>query len=238
MTSSKEIKRIRGLIRRGQRRIRQIVTFNRKRRKRIAALRALAAPRFGIDLAWGTISTGALKDAGVTFVCRYLSHDNSKNLTRAEAAHYAKVGIESVVVWETSAERAKDGRGAGIEDAHAARELAVGCGMPLGRPIYFAVDFEGTGAEVEDYFRGVESILGRAGTGCYGSYRVVAELFDKGLIGFGWQTYAWSNGLWDHRAQLQQYSNGHILAGVGVDYDRSTQVDFGQWMPNHVSRSQ
>lgn len=232
MTRTKEIARITALIKKGQRRIRQIVTFNRKRRKRLKKLREHSPPRFGIDLAWGTISNAALKDAGVTFVCRYLSHDPTKNLTKAEALRYAKADIDSVLVWETTAERAKSNRAVGVNDAREAQRQARICGMPTGRPIYFAVDFEGTLGEVRDYFTGVESVLGRAGTGCYGSYTVIAGLFDAGLIGFGWQTYAWSNGLWDHRAQLQQYSNGHILAGVGIDYDRSVHVDFGQWQPS------
>ena len=61
---------------------------------------------------------------------------------------------------------------------------------------------------------------------------MISHLFDAGLIGYGWQTYAWSDGQWDHRAQLRQYSNGHTIAGVGVDYDQSTAVDFGQWRPH------
>ena len=49
------------------------------------------------------------------------------------------------------------------------------------------------------------------------------------MIKWGWQTYAWSGGNWDKRAQLQQYSNDRTVGGVSVDYDRSTVDFFGQW---------
>ena len=222
---------LRKQIGRGARRIKQIVTWNGRRRKRIKHLRELAPPRFGIDLAWGTISNRALRAAGVHFVCRYLSHDASKNLTLEEAERYAKGGIDSIVVWETTAGRALEGELAGIEDAKAAAAMAAACGQPKGRPIYFAVDQDVADADVAAYFEGVRSVLGRHRVGAYAGIRVISHLFDAGLVGYGWQTYAWSDGQWDHRAQLRQYSNGHTIAGVGVDYDQSTVVDFGQWRP-------
>ena len=54
-------------------------------------------------------------------------------------------------------------------------------------------------------------------------------MFDAGLATFGWQTYAWSAGQWDARAQIQQYRNDQFVDGVGVDFDRATADDFGQW---------
>lgn len=232
-----KISRIRKLIKKGQRRIKQIVTFNQKRRKRIKRLRQQAAPRFGVDFAYGNFTTAELKAAGVTFVCRYLSPEIQKNLSLNEARAYASAGIDVVVVWESTGSRALAGRIAGTVDAHGALKQAHQCRIPAGRPIYFAVDLETSAASVAEYFAGVESVLGRAGTGVYGSYAVCAGLFDRGLVGFGWQTYAWSNGLWERRAQLQQYSNGHVIAGTEVDYDRSVAVDFGQWQPSSSAHS-
>src|SRR5206468_7721015 len=46
---------------------------------------------------------------------------------------------------------------------------------------------------------------------------------------WGWQTYAWSGGKWDARAQIQQYSNDHVINGVGCDYNRAMADDYGQW---------
>ena len=54
-------------------------------------------------------------------------------------------------------------------------------------------------------------------------------MFDAGLVAFGWQTYAWSAGQWDNRAQIQQYRNDQLIGGVSVDFDRATADDFGQW---------
>lgn len=104
--------------------------------------------------------------------------------------------------------------------------------MPAGRPIFFAVDFDassGQEAAISTYLDGAASVLGKAGTGVYGGYTVVKHALDGDHCRWAWQTYAWSGGKWDTRAQLQQYSNDHVIGGVGLDYDRSTKSDFGQW---------
>ncbi len=189
-----------------------------------------AARRFGIDFAWGTIATADLKKAGVTFVIRYLSHDPSKNLKDEYADQLAAAGIDIVVVWETTATRALEGKNAGVTDAQEARRQALACGMPTGRPIYFAVDFAAAGPDVAAYFRGVASVLTYNGTGVYGGYRAVSYLVSHMICRWAWQTYAWSAGRWVAGAQLCQYSNGHKIGGVEVDYDHSAAVaDFGQW---------
>ncbi len=59
--------------------------------------------------------------------------------------------------------------------------------------------------------------------------RAVHELFNVGAITWGWQTYAWSGGMWEPRAHIRQYHNSVNLAGASVDYNRSMQADFGQW---------
>src|SRR5258708_11753255 len=97
------------------------------------------------------------------------------------------------------------------------------------RPIYFSVDIDVDGAQVLDYFKGVASVIGEARTGGYGSYRLLQYLLNVGAIAWGWQTYAWSGGLWELRAHIQQYQNGMVMAGANVDYDRSIKSDFGQW---------
>ena len=68
---------------------------------------------------------------------------------------------------------------------------------------------------------------GVARTGAYGGYYVIQRLFDAGKIKWGWQTYAWSGGQWDSRAQLRQVQNG--IAGGQMDEDTSEADDFGQW---------
>jgi hypothetical protein len=187
----------------------------------------------GVDYAWGRPGATALKAAGKTFAMRYLSHDGSgKNLDHAEAVHLSNAGIDLGVVWETTAKRALAGHATGAQDARDADAQARACGMPHDRPIYFAVDFDASSGQrsaILDYFRGVASVLGVSRTGMYGGYYPIKWAFDAGVIRWGWQTYAWSGGKWDSRAQLRQYSNDHVIGGVGLDYDRSTKSDFGQW---------
>lgn len=186
----------------------------------------------GIDYSAGPPSIAALKAAGVKFVCRYLSHSPSKNLTAAEAVRLTDAGIWIVVVWETTAKRALAGRTAGATDALEARSQALTCGMPPGRPIYFAVDWDASSGQqgaINAYLDGAASVLGLDRVGIYGGYGPVNRAMDGGHAAWGWQTYAWSGGRWHGDAQLQQYSNDHTLGGVGVDYDRATKGDYGQW---------
>ncbi|MFC0038236.1 DUF1906 domain-containing protein [Actinomadura rayongensis] len=205
---------------------------------------------FGVDYAWGRPGPAALKKAGVRFVCRYLSHDTSgKNLTRAEAEQLSDAGLWLVVVWESTASRALSGRSGGVADARDAARQAAACGMPGDRPIYFAVDFDASSGQqstINAYLDGAASVLGRDRVGLYAGYGPMRRAFDAGKITYGWQTYAWSGGKWDARAQLQQYSNDHTINGVGLDYDRAVKSDYGQWrvgagpgeeddMPEYVS---
>lgn len=188
---------------------------------------------YGIDYTGGlhaaTLDRATINGHPISFVCRYLS-GFSKDLTPAEARDLTAAGLDIVVVWETTATRAEAGHAAGVADARAALAEARRCGMPDGRPIYMAVDEDTTvGPHLTTYFHGAASVLGLDRTGAYGGYAVIKGLFDAGLIQWGWQTYAWSGGRWDHRAQLQQYSNGHRISGADVDYDRATTSDFGQW---------
>lgn len=194
---------------------------------------------FGLDYAWGPrgshahLSPAAHHAVGSTFACRYLSHDDSKNLNRAEADTLRTGGIDVVVAWETVSQRCYSGRQGGQEDARAALAQANACGMPEGRPIYFApADFdapEGAQPAIDDYFLGISDVLGKARTGAYLGYWPLKRLFDAGLVTYGWQTYAWSGGNVERRAALYQYSNAHVVGGHDVDFDRSLKDDFGQW---------
>lgn len=187
---------------------------------------------FGIDYAFGRPSVAAIHAVGARFVCRYLSHSPSKNLTSAEAHALSDAGIWIVVVWETTAKRALDGRTAGIADALDAQQQAQACGMPAGRPIYFAVDWDASKtqqAAIDAYLDGAASVLGAERVGIYGGYGPVSRAMSGGHAAWGWQTYAWSGGRWYGDAQLQQYSNDHTVDGVGSDYDRATTDDYGQW---------
>ncbi|TDC58379.1 DUF1906 domain-containing protein [Actinomadura sp. KC345] len=204
---------------------------------------------FGVDYSWGRPGVAALKRAGVKFACRYLSHDTTgKNLTRAEADALSDAGIWVVVVWQNTKDGPLGGRSAGEADARDAARQAVACGMPDGRPIYFAADWDASPGQqdaINAYLDGAASVLGRDRVGLYAGHGPMKRAFDAGKMAYGWQTYAWSGGRWDSRAQLRQYLNEQTINGAAVDYNRAVADDYGQWrvgvspegddMPGYVS---
>lgn len=189
---------------------------------------------FGVDFASDGQGAGhELAADGVRFCARYLSTYGPKNLHRAEADDYSRHGIDNVVVWETTADRALDGSAAGRADAIEADRQARSSGQPHGRPIYFAVDFDAEGdgliPSLFPYFDGVRNAIGRERAGIYAGFGPVEWALSAGMVDWAWQTYAWSGGRWYDRAQLRQYSNDHVLAGLSVDYDHAHHRDYGGW---------
>lgn len=190
---------------------------------------------FGLDYVSGP-SIAAMKAANVSFVCRYLSQVNDlsriKLLTLAEAHVLSQAGIAIVSNYEWYAARPLGGFQSGVIDASLARDQHAACGGPDTAPIYFSVDFNATSFQmpaIADYFRGIASVITIKRTRGYGSYGVVKSLLDAGLISGAWQTYAWSNSLWEPRAAIRQTLNSQTLDNHSVDYDESMVEDFGQW---------
>lgn len=166
---------------------------------------------------------------------RYLSPYASKNLSSTERKALHDAGISVGVVWESTAKRPESGHAAGVADAKAALALLKSLGAPDSTAVYFAVDYDTTvGPHITAYLEGAASVLGLARVGVYGGYKIVKACFDKALITYGWQTYAWSGGKWDARAQLQQYSNGLTLGGGDVDYCHLIKPA-GLWEPKAVT---
>jgi hypothetical protein len=191
---------------------------------------------FGVDYSSSRPSHAALKTAGVEFAGRYIGSQvrkagrDAKWLSPSEATALHSDGLDIVLIFETSAERADGGRAAGLADAKTAVDELAYCGAPANSVVFFAVDFDTTvGPLITGYFKAVAEVLGLARVGAYGGYRVIKALFDAHLITYGMQTYAWSAGKWDVRAQIQQYSNGRTIGGADVDYNRAMKPDFGQW---------
>lgn len=193
----------------------------------------------GVDYPWTHPDPAALQAAGVQFAMRYLSTDPSKNLSRGEADALAAHGIWSGAVWETTAGRALAGQAAGVADAQAALAQATACGMPDGRPIYFAVDTDTDWASAQPYFAGVASVIGAARTGAYGGLRIIQGAAGSGLVSWLWQASAWSSHLvngkwvleWEPRAHIRQLLAGITVGGVDCDQNEAMTADFGQWMP-------
>jgi peptidoglycan hydrolase-like protein with peptidoglycan-binding domain len=182
----------------------------------------------GVDFAYGNgVTADQLKDAGVQFVCRYLSRDSGKDISAQELANYKAVGIAVVLNWESTGQMPDEAQG--VADAQRAHAEAVALGEG-NAPIIFSADFDpgGNTDGIVAYMRGVESVLGRSRTGIYGCFVAVRACFDAGLVTYGWQTSAWSDGKWDDRAQLQQYDYKVVIGPAEVDRDRAMAQDFGQ----------
>jgi hypothetical protein len=197
---------------------------------------AAVTVRKGVDYSFARPSPSGLKNAGYTFAARYLAYDNSgthgKILFSGEAKALLGAGVDIVSNWEYAANDALGGFNAGADAAKVANAQAAAAGAPAGRPIYFSVDFDATPGQqgpINDYMDGAASVIGRNRTGAYGGYYVIKRLFDAGKITWGWQTYAWSGGQWDARAQLRQVQNNVTIAGGACDIDNAVADDFGQW---------
>ena len=186
-----------------------------------------------------------LKAAGIKFVMRYLSDgykggdpnkpNNPKDITLAEAKALHAAGVGIGLVFETTANRALGGSIAGRSDAKAARRQATQLGFPAVLPIYYAVDFEASSAELKKvvaYFTGACAFEKSAKlVGVYGGYMTVKTVLDAKVADYAWQTYAWSGGAWDPRAQIQQYENAAKIGSATVDRDRLVHTLGGHWLP-------
>ena len=187
---------------------------------------------YGADYAWYRPTRSQLSSADVSFVARYLVpryRGSGKALSASEAATLRSYGLVILLNYEWSADSAKGGYAAGVRDAQQAEQARSEVGAPANLPIYFSVDFDPHGwtNTVVAYLNGAASVIGRARVGVYGGYLAVKAAFDAGY-GYGWQTYAWSAGAWDTRAQVRQIANGAFWGGQG-DRDLVVRADFGGW---------
>jgi hypothetical protein len=154
-------------------------------------------------------------------------------LTRAEADKLKAAGIRIVSNFECWADRPLDGYSAGVADAKVAVKNTVNAGGPSNAVIYFSVDFDATSAQlrgpVADYFLGAISVIGINRVGVYGGYRTIGSLANQGLATWLWQTYAWSSGNWDPRANIRQVRNGVAVCGGDTDIDEQHTASIGAW---------
>jgi uncharacterized protein YraI len=186
-----------------------------------------------IDYSFARPDPAYIKSQGFGGVMRYLSHTVGKNLSIAERDALFAQGLGIGLVWETTANRALDGHSAGVQDATDALNQCNNLGMNC--PIYFAVDFDATPAQqtpINDYLNGARTILGDR-VGVYGGFWIVKRCFDAGIVKWGWQTYAWSGGQWDARAQVRQTLNGQW--NDSVDFDDTTTDNWGGQFPQAES---
>jgi Domain of unknown function (DUF1906)/LysM domain len=198
-----------------------------------------------LDYSYARFSPAQLHAKGAEAVGRYLTVVNSttkgKLLTRAEAEGLSAAGIAMVSVFEFDRHDAVGGYQRGKEYAAVAHEQHAAAGGPAGRPVYFGVDFDADDyapnlpntpasaraklGPIAEYFHGINDAAGGAHlTGCYGGFWVIKRLFEAGLIGWGWQTVAWSGGQVHPRiAMLQNQFTG------SYDVNQAEVDDYGQW---------
>jgi hypothetical protein len=188
-------------------------------------------PLTGLDIAWARPTDSDILGTGARFVARYLSPDASKNITAAEVQGYPHDGISVVVVWESTAQRMLDGHAAGVADAQAAEAERKAVGLPDDQAIYFACDFDVQGGQfstINDYMRGVNSVIGLNRSGFYGGYYAVENVAAAPTTAtYFWQADAWSNGRWSAHANIRQ--DGGTAIGGSADIDHAMTDDYGQY---------
>ncbi|RJQ77399.1 DUF1906 domain-containing protein [Pseudonocardiaceae bacterium YIM PH 21723] len=176
----------------------------------------------GLDYSAGRIAGAAIRDAGYSYVMRYLWFPGQGHayLTADEAQDLLGAGVAIGPIFESTADRAAQGWDAGVADANTAAGQLNTVGAPGDQVVYFAVDFdasEGQQGAINDYFRGAASVLGAGRVAAYGGYWPISRLFDAGLIAYGWQTAAWSGGNVDNRISLFQRIGTSNVAGIDCD---------------------
>src|SRR6266540_2852787 len=174
------------------------------------------------------------------FVVRYVQNRPiEKNMTAAETKSLAAAGFSIVTVCQQGTSPMMDGRNRGIELATGALKEATTCGMPAGRPIYFALDIDPNAftttqwTACKEFLGGAATVIGLRNVGVYGARKAI-DILCPGWAPWGWQTYAWSGNVWSVKAQLQQYKNNVTICNENIDHDRATVTDYGQWKPGQA----
>lgn len=193
----------------------------------------------GMDAA-AAVSPAVARQLGAQFVARYLAPYPAqawKLITPDELRALRDAGIPVVFNWESNGTPG-DGWDTGVDAAQQAQALLNDRATALGDPsvaqapvIFTFADVDVAQANIPTLIaahRGAASVLGLGRCGGYGGISAIAALFDAGAITYGWQTYAWSGGRWDPRAQLRQCANS-LSDGVSHDYDEAWADDYGQW---------
>jgi hypothetical protein len=189
----------------------------------------------GVDYSSARPRAWVLASEGKRFAARYAGPGSTgKHMSRAEVQALVAAGLSVVTLCEGAARDALGGHARGVDHARRARDMAKDAGMPPGRPIYFAIDFDASAGELEKtvpYLDGATSVIGLSSVGIYGGWRTVDWAARNGRAAWYFQTYAWSAGKVHTRAHMLQYHNGASIDGGSVDLCRSIAADFGQWRP-------
>jgi hypothetical protein len=192
---------------------------------------------------------GFLSGAGVKTVIRYYSRDTGipeKRLSPSEARAFAAAGLRLAIVHEAKYgdQIASFTESLGESDSAYARQYGSGViNQPQGSAIYFGVDIDATGEQIQThvipYFRGVATAMAAGKglpvyeVGIYGSGASCEAILNTGLARFAW--LAQSKGWQDYKPFLQS-NKWSLLQGmptkvgeIECDPDRSNG-DFGDFL--------
>lgn len=176
---------------------------------------------------------------GVNGVVRYLSHDAGKAVDAAELAWHHQDRRATALVFEDAGERAAEGAAAGTADGQFCAAAARRLGVPPGRTIYAAVDFDAPDyapgnrqplaklGPVGAYLMAFRRALGLYELGVYGSFYVCERASQAGVVRKTWQTVAWSGG--QLLADATLYQPGTKVFGDQADVNLAGWRDWGQW---------
>lgn len=186
-------------------------------------------------------SAKALRDNGISFVGRYLVPPSAyKYLSLEESKNIRDAGLAILLIWETTAERAKQGAKAGREDGAKAFEISQSYGIPYNCAIYFAVDYDAPKSDyaaIEEYLYNAKKEINPYRIGVYGK----ADLINSIKADCYMQCVAWSYGAISSKNNVYQYAwqgdeRAKELAnkvGFAVDLDSSGDLAVaGMWMPD------
>lgn len=194
-----------------------------------------------LDYSYARPSVVDLHGANVTGVIRYLSHDQSKSATKQEISQLHAAGIPTALVFEDAGGRPVGGAVPGKEDGIFAAEAAIDLGLPAGRPIYAACDFDLKDyapastdpmqklGPVAEYLKAFSAQIGahHYELGVYGGYWCVSRAASANLAPWTWQTVAWSGNLIFEGIRL--YQPGQQVFNGNADINLAATRDYGQW---------
>lgn len=187
-----------------------------------------------------TAALACFKQNGIEFVGRYYANHGSKVLTLAEAQAISGAGLRIVAVWEDGSptQASYFSYAKGVDDGTSAYHDAQSLGQPVASPIYFAVDYDASSADisgpVNDYFRGIQAGFQAAAAGgpvhpvgVYGSGAVCQFMLGRRLAQYAWltQSTGWT-GTSTFAAWNIKQSAETKLCGIDVDGDQGA-ADYG-----------
>ncbi len=195
--------------------------------------------RRGVDYSFRPPTPAQIRTAGATFVVRYVGvPGHVKNLTPDEALDLTRAGLNLVAVYQPSDGFLFSGEN-GVAHARRAWTDAANCGMPAGRPIYFALDVDPAElnptqwARILIFLDQAASYLGRERVGVYGGREAIDRMVGGQSAAYGWQTRSWStiDGqiVWSDYAEMRQVQHEVPLGSGTVDWNDAIAVDIGEW---------